>query len=348
MKKLYTMLLNELEGGRAAAMAVIISRTGSAPRDAGARMLVKWDGTICGSVGGGAVEYQAVKSALESIRTGHSFIRRFTLTCGQAADIGMVCGGDVEIYFQYLEPGNQEICDLCRRILELLDKDEDSWLIHDLTDPAHWKMECCSASESITPEPMRLPDLSGHLASGRAGQCEIAGHRYYMEPLVQAGRVLIFGGGHVAQELVPLLHHIGFRCTVMDDREDFANKAVFPQAERTVAGDLCRIADQITIRSCDYVCVMTRGHEYDYLVQRQALDAKPRYIGVMGSRTKIRVVTEKLLADGYTMEEIRSCHMPIGTAISASTPAEIAVSIAGELIAERAKSRSLQHGPECA
>ena len=81
---------------------------------------------------------------------------------------------------------------------------------------------------------------------------------------------------------------------------------------------------------------MTRGHQFDYYVQNQALALKPAYIGIMGSRSKIKVVTEKLMEDGYAREEIEACHMPIGTQIHAETPAEIAISIAGELISIRA------------
>ena len=123
---------------------------------------------------------------------------------------------------------------------------------------------------------------------------------------------------------------------VMDDREEFANREVFPQAAATIVGNLEGIGSYIDIRPCDYVCVMTRGHQFDYYVQRQALTMKPGYIGIMGSRNKIRVVTDKLLADGFTREEIEACHMPIGTDIRAETPAEIAISIAGELICQRA------------
>ena len=166
----------------------------------------------------------------------------------------------------------------------------------------------------------------------------------------------------MAQELVPVLSHVGFRCVVMDDREEFANREVFPEAAGTIVGNLEEIGSYIDIRPCDYVCVMTRGHQFDYYVQRQVLSMKPGYIGIMGSRNKIRVVTDKLLADGFTSkkdllrdpglhrsmfanglstvisgffgstpntEEIEACHMPIGTDIRAETPAEIAISIAG-------------------
>ena len=153
---------------------------------------------------------------------------------------------------------------------------------------------------------------------------------------MQAGTVYIFGGGHVAQELVPVLAHVGFRCVVYDDRAEFANPQVFPQAAETIVGDLEHIGDRVAIGPQDYVCVMTRGHQFDYYVQKQAMELGPCYIGIMGSRSKIRVVTEKLLEDGFTREEIEGCHMPIGTAIGAETPAEIAVSIAGELIHIRA------------
>ena len=171
----------------------------------------------------------------------------------------------------------------------------------------------------------------------KAGQIQLEGRVFYTEPLVQAGTVYIFGGGHVARELVPLLAHLNFRCVVMDDRAEFANPQVFPQAVRTIAGNLERISDYVQITGRDYVCIMTRGHQYDYYVQKQVLPLKPRYIGIMGSRNKIRVTTDKLLADGFSLEEIRSCHMPIGTRILAETPAEIAVSIAGELIKVRAE-----------
>ncbi len=160
--------------------------------------------------------------------------------------------------------------------------------------------------------------------------------KYYSEPLVRAGCVYIFGGGHVAQELVPVLAHVGFRCTVFDDRPEFANKTLFPLAERTIVGDYERIFDSLELRECDYVCVMTRGHQSDYVVQRQVLTKNACYVGVIGSRRKLETLTEKLMADGVTREQIDSCHSPIGLEIYAETPAEIAISVAGELIATRA------------
>ena len=316
-------------------MAAIVASSGSTPRGAGSRMLVTKNGIKAGTIGGGAVEHRAMEIALEALKAGESFFRSFCLTRSQTADLGMVCGGDVKVYFQYVSPDDSQAVLLCSQILEALKEDKDSWLLLDLTNEPSWNMSLVSpapGAKEIAPE--FLPYLGPKACQFTAGE-----RSYYAEPLVQAGTVYVFGGGHVAQELVPLLSHVGFRCVVMDDREDFANQKLFPQAAATITGDMSRIGDYVRITGRDYVCIMTRGHQYDYLVQKQVLPLKPRYIGIMGSKNKIHVVTEKLLADGFSLEEINACHMPIGTRILAQTPAEIAVSVAGELIMVRAKGR---------
>lgn len=154
-----------------------------------------------------------------------------------------------------------------------------------------------------------------------------------------AVRVYVFGAGHVSQQLVPVLAHVGFDCMVLDDREEFANRDCFPQAEEVRICDFKHLEETADITETDYVVIMTRGHEWDYVAQSYALRRKPHYIGVMGSRHKIAFVTKRLLEDGFSLEEIQSCHMPIGTEIQAETPEEIAISIAGELIQTRARAR---------
>lgn len=337
MERLFQELLQRLEQGEEAVLATIIASSGSTPRGAGSRMLIRPDGSIRGSIGGGAVEYQAIQTGLKAMEDKTSFIRGFSLTRNQAADIGMVCGGDVVVYFQYVSPEDFSLKALCRAVLEALARDEDSWLVMDITKETCWQMGLYCRERGFTGM-----DLPGEADCGffqkKAVRKEAFGRKYYIEPLVCAGTVYVFGGGHVAQELVPLLTHLHFRCVVMDDREAFARRELFPQAKEIIVGDLERISDYISLEPQDYVCIMTRGHQYDYYVQKQAMDCHTRYIGIMGSRNKIAVVTEKLLQDGYSLEEIESCHMPIGTAILAQTPAEIAVSIAGELIKVRAEA----------
>mgnify|MGYP000549316448 FL=1 len=249
----------------------------------------------------------------------------------------MVCGGNVTVYIQYADPEDKELLQLVDRALAMLEVDEDSWLILDLTEKNAWKMGLYSEKTGVLGLGYENTKTLEKLFGPAAVTLKTEERFWYAEPLVQSGTVYIFGGGHVAQELVPVLKRVGFRCVVMDDRENFANPGVFPDADQIIVGNLERIGDYVAIRPQDYVCVMTRGHQYDYYVQKQALALKPCYLGVMGSKNKICVVTERLLADGFSAEEIQSCHMPIGLAIHAETPAEIAVSVAGEMIALRAE-----------
>ncbi len=154
--------------------------------------------------------------------------------------------------------------------------------------------------------------------------------------LIPPGRVLIFGGGHIAQKLVPALTAVDFRCVVLEDREDFCRLELFPGAEevRLIQNNDPKAYQGIT--ADDYVVVMTRGHKDDLTVQAQALKTTARYIGVIGSRKKTAVVFAKLREMGYTDADLRRITTPIGLDIKAETPAEIAVSITAQLILERA------------
>ena len=154
---------------------------------------------------------------------------------------------------------------------------------------------------------------------------------------MSSGRVYIFGGGHVAQALEPELSRIGFRCVVMDDRPDFARRELFPTAEEIKLIDFNRISDSVSITGDDYVCVMTRGHAYDTVVQSQVLPLRPYYVGVIGSRAKAAGVRRQLIENyGVSEADCGLVTTPIGLDIGAETPAEIAVSIAAQLIAVRA------------
>ena len=133
-----------------------------------------------------------------------------------------------------------------------------------------------------------------------------------------------------------MLSHVGFRCVAMDDREEFANERLFPTAENVMLIDFEKIADYVTIKENDYVCVMTRGHAYDTTVQAQILKTPACYIGVIGSKAKKAGVYQKLYGMGFTEADTDRITSPIGLSIKAETPAEIAISIAGQMIMHRA------------
>lgn len=335
MKELFETARKSMEKKQDLVFVTTISSSGSSPRGAGSKMLVLENGTSYGTIGGGNVEYVSIQHAREVLKQKQSCTRGFALHPDQVADLGMICGGDVVIFFQYISWENQDFYDLCTRILKSWDKNENTWLIFDITEETVWKAGLYEEQEGLTG--LGISDPSPLLQT-KAVQKVLDGRKYYCEPLVQKGRVYIFGGGHVAQALVPVLARLEFRCVVFDDREAFSNPQVFPEAEQCILGHFNRISDYLSIQPQDYVCIMSRGHQYDYLIQKQILTTPAYYIGVMGSWKKKEVIRQKLLADGFSQEDISRITTPIGLDILAETPEEIAVSIAGQLIAERAKA----------
>lgn len=336
MKKLFTEIYNRISHGENVVLVTIVAHSGSTPRGAGARMMVGEDGKIAGTIGGGAVEYKAQQLAAEVLKKKQSYIKGFKLSPNQVADLGMICGGDVIVYFQFIEGNNPSNISLIKEIIELCSRDEDSWIITDITDEEAWSMGTYCLSKGIS----GLDDLPEENIVPMLGNRSIIttqqGKKYYTEPLMRAGRVCIFGGGHISQELVPVLSHIGFRCLVMDDRSEFAGKALFPQAESVITGDFDHISEYVEIHPSDYVVIMTRGHQFDYNVLSHALKTPACYIGVIGSAQKMKITSERLFNEGFTQKDLDRIYTPIGTPIKAESPAEIAISIAGELICVRA------------
>lgn len=336
MRRFFEEVKLQLEQGRNLVLVTIIAGHGSSPRRAGARMLVREDGTTFGTIGGGAVEYQSGRLAMDVLKNKQSYIKGFSLSQDQVAGLGMICGGSVTVYFQYADSGSTQFKCLCDTVLDAVSRDENSWLITDITDETAWNMGLYRESGEMTGLDEKLADYRDVLCTAKPVMVTAEDHIYYSEPLVRAGRVYIFGGGHVSQELVPVLAHLDFSCVVCDDREEFANSGVFPLASHIILGKFEDIFEHITITKQDYIVIMTRGHQYDYLIQRQALHTPACYIGAIGSRSKIKIVSGKLKADGFTDKDLERFSTPIGLDIAAETPAEIAISIAGELIRKRA------------
>lgn len=334
MKNLFHLLHTTLTQGQDAVLVTVVASSGSTPRGAGARMLITKDGRIAGTIGGGAVEYRSEQLARTVLAQKDSRMEYFRLRKNQVEDLGMICGGDVSVYFQYIPAGDPQILALTDRILSLYAHGEQSWLITGITPG-----QACGLTVYGRKSGLFGADIPSDVIPGlgtRPARIQSGQNLYYCEKLIQAGMVWIFGGGHVAQALVPALSAVDFRCTVLEDREDFCRKELFPQAEETVLIDNTRIADFITIREDDYVVVMTRGHKDDTLIQAQALKTPARYIGVIGSARKTAGVFAVLRDQGFTDRDLSRITTPIGLDIGSETPAEIAVSITAQLIQIRA------------
>jgi len=331
MKQLFHTLRDALRRGEDAVLVTIVASSGSAPRGTGARMLVTPRGRLCGTIGGGAVEYRSEQIAAEILRTKRSRQESFRLFKNDVADLGMVCGGAVDVYFRYIPAGDADVLALIDRCDGIFDALEPSWFITELTGGG---LSVFGRTQGLLGDP--VPQSVLDALGTRPCQCEVEGKIYYCEKLLQPGRVYIFGGGHVAQALAPALIAADFPCVVLDDRPDFLRPELFGGAQ-TRKIDPEDISDVIAeLGPYDYVCIMTRGHKDDMAVQRQVMRSPVRYIGVIGSAKKQRTVKEKILELGYAESEFEKVVSPIGLDIGAETPAELAVSITAQLIMVRA------------
>lgn len=333
MKKLFSKLNSELKAGRSAVLCSILASSGSSPRGSGAKMLVCEDGRALGTVGGGAVELHAAELAKAALVNKQSAVQGFILRPNEVADIGMICGGNVTVYIQYFSPWDEKLCSFVEAACTLLEKgNTDAWLVMKLSGPQLLDIGLYTSGEGLKYAEDIPEDVLAGIIQSRAvyKKGEIA---YYAEPIVQKGRVYIFGGGHVGKALVPVLAKVGFSVTVFDNRPDFADIRFFPGAEEVILGDYRSIYEKITLAPEDYVVIMTPGHQADYEVMEQALRSPLKYIGCIGSRHKVAATRQKLFAAGISEADADRVHSPIGLDIGAETPEEIAISIAAEMIA---------------
>lgn len=324
MKRLFEKVLTALKKEEKVVLCTILASSGSSPRGAGARMAVFADGRIAGTVGGGEVERLAILDALEVLEKGNTRLKAFCLAPNQVASIGMNCGGQVTIYYQLLT-----VADLAKieRIYTAQDEDANTWLYLKISDG---KVEAFEVIDEATA--MKQPELFCRRAILKNDYPVV-----YTEPLTRAGCVYVFGGGHVGQALVPVLANLGFRVTVYDNRKELADRSHFPQASQVIYGPYEDIAPRVKLSEHDYVVIMTPAHQGDYAILEQVLRYKTSYVGCIGSRHKIARTQALLREAGISEEAIASVHSPIGLPIGAETPAEIAISIAAQLIQHRAE-----------
>lgn len=333
MRTMLKLMSDRLGKGEDLVLVTVIASSGATPRGAGARMLIGKEGRICGTIGGGAVEYRSEQIAADVLREKASGERDFSLTKDDVQNLGMICGGAVNVFFRYLPGGDADTLSLCGEAEKRFAQGEDLWLISDIGDGG--RLGLYSAGEGWCG--LDAPDWALDALSRHPLRVAREGRDLYLEQINSSGRVFVFGCGHVAQELVPVLSHVGFRCVALDDRPEFACRELFPSAEEVKVIDLAHIAQSVSIGSEDYVCVMTRGHAFDAAVQAQVLKTPACYIGVIGSAAKKAGVYAKLYEQGFTKADTDRITSPIGLEIRAETPAEIAISIAGQLIALRAE-----------
>lgn len=317
MLKLLEVLAQTLAKGSDCLLATVIESSGSTPRNAGAYMLVGNQGRIYGTIGGGNLEYQAILKGQKQIAQRENFLLEYVLTAEKVAGLGMICGGSCKVLFCYLNAADAAVRQSVEQALAAAKIQKPYWLLLPFDVGA-------------------LKVVDNAEIKGRAGKLLAEGKEYYAEQFAYDGKVYVFGGGHLAQEVVPLLAHLDFTCVVIDDREEFSRAELFPGAAEVLQLDFKQLSEHLNLHQSDYAAVMTRGHLHDADVERFLLNTNTGYIGVVGSRRKAQLTRETLLAEGYSRQQLDRIITPIGLDIGSETPAEIAVSIAAQLIQERA------------
>ena len=335
MKEIFESINKMIQEKQDMVLVTVISSSGSTPRSEGARMVVTHKGRISGTIGGGAVEFRSEQVAKEVLKTRKPRLEKFILAPNEVADLGMVCGGNVEIFFQYLSYEDNQLAEICCKVKEHARMNQQCWLISEIGQQLSnhlciYSRETGFSGFHFESFP-KLKFKEGMLLLS-TNDCQ-----FVVDSLLKIGKVYIFGGGHVAQALVPVLNQLDFYCVVLEDRAEFLSLDFFPEANQFQQVNLKNIKQDVHLTSNDYVVIMTRGHQYDFELAKQILTTEAYYIGVMGSKRKVAIQVERLKECGFTMAEIERINMPIGIKIKAETPAELAISVAAELIIKRAE-----------
>jgi xanthine dehydrogenase accessory factor len=340
MNGILQALLERLADGESLVHAAILTHEGSTPRSAGSRMLLSQGENpgqvriIAGTVGGGLVEAQVMRSGAEVLANGQRRVENFDLTKELAAGADMICGGRLSILLERLEPAQLPLWrrlatalahgHRCLRLVPLLPGDAALLL------PGDEVFGSLTGSELAQAARQAGADIAAPMPFSHTGRS------FALEPWTAASPLLIFGAGHVSRPTAQVAALCGFAVTVLDDRLDFANAARFPQAETRVLQSFTGCFHGLPCGPEAFVVIVTRGHAFDAEVLAQALGTRAGYIGMIGSRRKRDAVYQRLRGQGFTDADLARVHCPIGLDIGAETPEEIAVSIVAELIQRRA------------
>lgn len=354
MEDIYSKILEFFETGHMLVLATLIRLRGSAPRGVGTKCLILEDGSLEGTIGGGLLEARVLKEARKVFETRRPRRLPMVFRGEDVAQTEMLCGGEAEVFLEPLFPENREHFEIVQRTEEIRQEGGRGLLasvIHEtawgdqgvprmLLEPNGRSRGASSGMEEIfnqcreaVPSLLRMRKPGIHVFEGHGGRkVEV-----FLEPVVFEPPLYIFGGGHVSRQIVPLAAGVGFKVTVIDDRPEFTDPALFPGASETKCRPFEGVLDHLPVAEGAYLVIVTRGHLYDKVVLQQCLKTDATYIGMIGSQRKIDMIYEKLLEEGFSEEDIRRVHAPIGLDIGAETPEEIAVSIVAELIKARAE-----------
>ncbi len=332
--------------GRAFASAVILQDTGSAPRKAGTRAILDAEGSIDGTIGGGLVEAEVQRLAVEAIAAGQPRILDLALEGERVEGDRPICGGRLRILVDPTAAANAHVH---AQVLRARRRRHRGVLLTELRQGPGLQVSMRWCPAGASPEGLS-PAGREALEAARATQApqriardlpEGVRLEVLAEPVIPPPLLLIAGGGHIGQALALQARIVGFGVAILDDRAEFLTTHLYPPGVSTHHGDPARVLSQWPVADDTYIVIVTRGHQHD----RQALAAcigKPAaYVGMIGSRRKVAMIRKDMVGSGAAGEEdFDRVYAPIGLDIGAQTVPEIAASIVAQLISVRRSGRA--------
>ena len=354
MKDLVDILAAWRAEGAGFGRAVVVRTFGSAPRFEGSTVIATDDGRIAGSVSGGCVEGAVVEEIGRARETGRSRVIRYGISDEQAWDIGLACGGIIDVL---IEPAVPEAVESAARAAAGIGAPGSRAVVTPLPadspgpepgrrvpgegePPADrlvvWedgRLEGSLGEPAIDSELVRLAQQS--LARGTSRTIEVAGRSLFIEAFPNRPRLVVVGAGQVAIPLVAMARALGYETIVVDGRAAFATRERFPDVDRLIVGWPDEAAAEIALGSADAVAILTHDAKFDEPAIITAFAKGCQYVGVIGSRRTQSERRARLAAAGVRPDDLARLHGPIGLDLGGREPAETALSIMAEIVATR-------------
>jgi len=356
--QIWAEALRVLERGKPFVLATVVNVRGSTPREVGAKMIVRDDGQF-GTIGGGCGEAEVFRKARVLLEDGSGArLAEVDLTGDfDQQEIG-TCGGIMDVFIDRWSPDSD--LPLAKKLADAAEHSRPAALLtvvdagsrgnnigaRTVVDPAQ---RDATVLAPVGLEAFALEQVAERAADSHAGLVEVGetglrhttriepngSPRIFIDPIAGAQRLIIVGAGHIAQPLASMGSMLGFHVTVIDDRHQFANRERFPTANEIIVKPFREAIDGLRLDKHCFLVSVTRGHAYDEEAVAAALRQPCGFVGMIGSRRRVRTTLDRLVEAGIPRERIEDVHAPLGLDIGAETPEEIAVAIIAEIIRER-------------
>jgi len=367
VKRIFFELAETINQGVPCAFGEVIEAKGSSPQKPGAKAVFRDNGQLSGTLGGGCLEAEATRVAIECLRKRTRTLLSVRLDSIYGFDDGLICGGRVRIFLDGKPdehaPLWNAVADFLRSrrkgaLVTAVNSDDPDlvgtrWLVeveptfcpYDEPSPTPNLKIAFRSPESVPPLPEEALDLVRQAIERRdevVASVQIAATEaeLFVEPLIPRPHLIIAGAGHIGAALAHLASLLEFEVTVVDDRPNFANRERLPEVDNVLVGDIAPTVASQPMDKDTYIVIVTRGHRHDSEVLEAVVNRvdEVAYIGMIGSRRKIKLIYEGLIARGIaTPEQLAKVHAPIGIDIGGESVWEIALSIAAELVWVRNK-----------